>query len=85
MAIRAPDGANNSERPVDALALILEKGESLTHSLTYNLKSRDASASKKGWSTVKKVVPHLKRLPHILPSYYKHTWLRHLQYVKVQV
>ena len=38
---------NNSERPVDALALILEKGESLTHSLTYNLKSRDASASKK--------------------------------------
>ena len=40
---------NNSERPVDALALILEKGESLTHSLTYNLKSRDASASKKIW------------------------------------
>ena len=38
---------NNSERPVDALALILEKGESLTHSLTYNLKSSDASASKK--------------------------------------
>ena len=37
---------NNSERPVDALALILEKGESLTHWLTYNLKSRDASASK---------------------------------------
>ena len=34
---------NNSERPVDALA---EKGESLTHSLTDNLKSRDASASK---------------------------------------
>ena len=25
---------NNSERPVDALALILEKGDSLTHSLT---------------------------------------------------
>ena len=37
---------NNSERPVDALALILEKGELLTHSLTYNFKSRDASASK---------------------------------------
>ena len=35
---------NNSERPVDALA---EKGESLTHSLTDNLKSRDASASNK--------------------------------------
>ena len=32
---------NNSERPVDALAV--EKGESLTD----NLKSRDASASKK--------------------------------------
>ena len=44
---------NNSERPVDALALILEKGESLTHSLTYNLKSRDASASKKvSWCQV---------------------------------
>ena len=35
---------NNSERPVDALA---EKGELLTHWLTDNLKSRDASASKK--------------------------------------
>ena len=36
-----------SERPVDALAVkLLEKGESLTHSLTYNFKSRDASASK---------------------------------------
>ena len=36
-----------SERPVDALAVkLLEKGESLTHSLIYNLKSRDASASK---------------------------------------
>ena len=38
---------NNSERPLDALAFILEKGESLTRSLTHNLKSRDASASKK--------------------------------------
>ena len=38
---------NNSERPVDALALILEKGESLTHWLSDNFKSRDASASKK--------------------------------------
>ena len=37
---------NNSERPVDALALILEKGESLTESLTHSFKSRDASASK---------------------------------------
>ena len=37
---------NNSERPVDALALILEKGESLSDWLTDNLKSRDASASK---------------------------------------
>ena len=36
---------NKSERPVDALAV--KKGESLTHSLTNNLKSRDASASKK--------------------------------------
>ena len=36
--------SNNSERPVDALA---EKGESLTHSLTDNLKLRDASASNK--------------------------------------
>ena len=34
---------NNSERPVDALA---EK-TLMTHSLTDNLKSRDASASKK--------------------------------------
>ena len=31
---------NNSERPVDALAL--EKGESLTDSVSDNLKSRDA-------------------------------------------
>ena len=35
---------NNSERPVDALA---ENGKLLTHSLTDNFKSRDASASKK--------------------------------------
>ena len=33
---------NNSERPVDALAV-----KKVTHSLTDNLKSRDASASKK--------------------------------------
>ena len=38
---------DNSERPVYALALILEKGELLTDWLTYNFKSRDASASKK--------------------------------------
>ena len=38
---------NNSERPVDALALILEKYQWLTHWLSDNLKSRDASASKK--------------------------------------
>ena len=36
---------NKSERPVDALAI--KKYESLTHSLTDNFKSRDASASKK--------------------------------------
>ena len=36
---------NNFERPVDALAV--KKGESLTDSVTDNLKSRDASASKK--------------------------------------
>ena len=35
---------NNSERPIDAL---VENGKSLTHPLTDNLKSRDASASKK--------------------------------------
>ena len=35
--------SNNSERPVDALA---ENGKLLTHSLTDNFKSRDASASK---------------------------------------
>ena len=38
---------NNSERPVDALALILEKGELITDPLTDNFKSRYASASKK--------------------------------------
>ena len=37
--------SNNSERPVDALA---ENGKLLTHSLTDNFKSRDASASKNG-------------------------------------
>ena len=37
---------SNSERPVDALA---EKHILLTHSVTDNLKSRDASASKKEW------------------------------------
>ena len=35
---------NNFERPVDALAV--NKSESLTHSLSDILKSRDASASK---------------------------------------
>ena len=35
---------NNSKRPVDALA---ENGKLLTHSLTDNFKSRDASASKR--------------------------------------
>ena len=38
---------NNSERPVDALAVKFEKGESLTHSLSDILKSGDASASNK--------------------------------------
>ena len=33
---------NNSERPVDALAV-----KNITHPLTDNFKSRDASASKK--------------------------------------
>ena len=40
-------GKNNSERPVDALVLILENGKSLTDWLTDNFNSRDASASKK--------------------------------------
>ena len=38
---RSPDGDNNSERPVDALA------ENIYYKLTDNLESRDASASKK--------------------------------------
>ena len=37
---------NKSERPVDALA-VKNINHSLTHSVTDNLKSRDASASKK--------------------------------------
>ena len=41
MAIRAPDGANNSERPVDALAV-----KNIAYPLTHNMKPRDASASK---------------------------------------
>ena len=40
---------NNSERPVDALAV--EKSY-ITHSVTDNLKSRDASASKKNTNFV---------------------------------
>ena len=43
--------SNNSERPVDALA---ENGKLLTHSLTDNFKSRDASASKKMHKNKKK-------------------------------
>ena len=42
---------NKSERPVDALAV--EKGESLTH----NLKSRDARASKMTAELVGKSIP----------------------------
>ena len=37
-------GANNSERPVDALAI-----KKVNRPLTDNIKSRDASASKNGW------------------------------------
>ena len=37
---------NNSERPIDALAI-----KKVTHSLTDNFKSRDASASKKNKRT----------------------------------
>ena len=36
--------ANNSERPVDALAI-----KKVNRPLTDNIKSRDASASKNGW------------------------------------
>ena len=46
---------NNSERPVDALAV--RKGESLTDSVSDNLKSRDASASKKNLPQTKALSP----------------------------
>ena len=56
---------NNSERPVDALALILEKHQWLTHWLTYNFKSKDASASKK----TRKNDQHDHHFQHFASSY----------------
>ena len=46
---RSANNKNSSERPVDALAI-----KKVNDSLTDNLKSRDASASKKGvmWDTL---------------------------------
>ena len=46
---------NNSERPVDALAV-----KTVNHSLTDNLKSRDASASKKLQATTRSPDPHIR-------------------------